>query len=80
MEGNAKCGCFVAGAVQLCPMHAAAPELLNACKAARKELSGISAYLSTCDPAIIAHNLDGLVASLKARLAIVEAAIGKAGE
>jgi hypothetical protein len=29
MEKTAKCGCFISGAIQMCPTHAAAPELLE---------------------------------------------------
>ena len=29
MERTAKCGCFISGAIQMCPTHAAAPELLD---------------------------------------------------
>jgi hypothetical protein len=57
---------------------AAAPELLEACEEAQKELLGVSSYLETCEPEIITQNLDSLVASLQAKLAIVEYAIRKA--
>jgi hypothetical protein len=57
---------------------AAAPELLEACEEAQKELLGVSSYLETCEPEIIVQNLDSLVASLQAKLAIVEYAIRKA--
>jgi hypothetical protein len=38
----------------------------------------VSSYLETCEPEIIVQNLDSLVASLQAKLAIVEFAIRKA--
>jgi hypothetical protein len=71
-EGNAETLAAIIDA------ETAAPEMLEALNEAQKELLGASCYLATCDPVTIVQNLDSLVASLKARLAIVEAAIQKA--
>src|SRR5207302_4693968 len=57
---------------------AAAPDMLEALEECRKELIGATSYLATCDPVTIIQNLDSFIASLKARLAVVEAAIRKA--
>jgi hypothetical protein len=62
----------------LCPLHEAAPDMLAELEECRKELLGSSCYLETCDPVTIVENFDSFIASLKRRLAAVEAAIRKA--
>lgn len=37
-EAKHTCGCFVLGAIQMCPLHAAAPELLEALEEASEFL------------------------------------------
>lgn len=57
---------------------AAAPELLEAAKAAVQELCGLAAYLETCDHAVILDNLQSLVAGMRHKQELIEAAIRKA--
>jgi hypothetical protein len=57
---------------------ATAPEMLEELRECRKELLGASSYLATCDPITIVQNLDSFIASLRRRLASVEAVIGRA--
>lgn len=58
-------------------LYAAAPEMLEALEAAQQEFLGLSAYLETCDPAVMVENLPTLVASLKRKQEQAEAAIAK---
>jgi len=52
--------------------------MLEALEQCQKELLGATSYLATCDPVTIIQNLDSFIASLKARLVVVEATIRKA--
>jgi hypothetical protein len=54
-------------------------DLLEALKALHNEVIGLTAYLETCDPEVIADNLDSIVASARSKASSTEVAILKTG-
>ena len=52
--------------------------LLKALEDLHRECVGLAAYLETCDPNVILENLSSIVASLKRRNELAEAAIKRA--
>ena len=54
-------------------------DLLEALKALHNEVIGLTAYLETCDPEVIADNLDSIVASARSKASSAEVAILKTG-
>lgn len=58
---------------------AAAPDLALALQGVHTEFIGLAAYLETCSTDVIVDNLPSVIASLKRKRELVEAAILKAG-
>lgn len=58
---------------------AAAPDLLNALQSVNREFIGLNAYLETCAAEVIVDNLPTVIANLKRKRELIEAAILKAG-
>ena len=58
---TAKCGCLYAGAVQMCPTHAKAPEMLEACKSALNWAQGNTAATREEGDARLAEMLRALL-------------------
>ena len=64
--------------VYFCPLHEAAPELLEALRACNNELIGHAAYLETCDGGVVLDNMENTVRHLRQVQQQAEAAIRKA--
>lgn len=64
--------------IYYCPLHAAAPELLEELRDATQHMIGLKAYLATCATDVIVENLETTIAALRKQIESAEAAIRKA--
>lgn len=63
---------------ELAKLIAAAPELLENCEAAFRELTGLECYLTTCEQTVIIASIDSLAARMNVVRSQLAAAIDRA--